>query len=398
MLNKFGMLVVVVVAFVLGCGGVKSPTPPETDVGVAVVDTSDAGDVQPEAVPVEPEDAAPEAAADDGDQEVLAAPVTINGPVKVTEPLTVERKQELCLAAIYALTPDWRLSTCDAMQADEENGDQRQARCRAQRAPLVKFADDICKAVIEETARFGIDDFLMPIAVMERESSIGRVNFDRESHVYRVQTDICKLFLSTSRIVRRESGRRAGTEKITWTYSDGANQQHQNTQMVIVESEDAGGLNINTCVAGETGLFQLLPTNYGNGRCVGFRQAGGRCDGQVLRGSREERREEVLADPILQVRLGVQELARHRDICPEADRGDWTKVVGTYNVGNCDYGEKWQEYTRKIIRHYLDACRGGFVSDPTGVPRMLADVWPDCARVQAVYDEQRDVEAASGRE
>ncbi len=365
------LVVLAVLAALAGCPGTQHPTSLDSDAGPAPADAgSQEASAEAAVALVVPQDVPP---VDASAKEVV--PAAPYAP-------TVEEKQAICLGALYALTPDWHLDACEVMQTDEENGDQRQARCRAQRAPLMKFATDICKTVVTETDRLGLD-LLLPIAVMERESSIGRVRFDRDARVFRVETDICKLYLSTSRIVAREPGRRPGTEKLTWTYSDGENRQHQNTQMIIVESEDAGGLHVNTCVAGETGLFQLLPQNYGNGKCIGLRTPGGRCDGQVLRGTREERREEVLDDPILQVKLGLQELVRHRGVCPEERRQFWPDWISVYNLGVCDPSrEKWAEYACKVLGHYLTACRLGYVvSAGSAVPEMLENVWPECRRV-----------------
>ncbi len=272
---------------------------------------------------------------------------------------------DLCRAAVYALSPELDPVICSKLSTAD-----RRTRCTEQRAPLQEFVSTVCTTVLEESARFDLDP-LMVLAVMERESSMGRVEYVRSQATYEVETDICSWFLSKTRIRSREPGRREGTERIAWTYGDDIN-----TQQVRVLEETDEGLRINTCVAGEEGLMQTVPREFRRGTVIA-------ATGETLDGSSADRREQVAEDPVLQVRLGCHSLAAHRNLCPESDRRDAWLWLPTYNIGRCDPdSEKWVEYLGKIRRHYLDACEG-YVPDESGLPRLIRDLWPECERVES---------------
>jgi hypothetical protein len=384
MVSKFGMLVVVVAAFVLGCGGVKSPTPPETDVGVAVEDTPDAGVDQPEVVP-EPEDAVPEATADDGDQQEEVVVLQT-----LAEKFVAAGGQKLCLAMVAALNPDWRMDTCRNAQPGP-NGEDRKTECENQRRPLAQFAEDVCKTVIEESLRLDLDPGMV-LAVIERESSFGRASWSQQDRAYEVQTDVCHLTLPLSRIVERKPGRRAGTETMTWIFGSqapNAGAVARNRQPVIVESETDTEVVLNTCAAGERGIMQTTSRElHVAGDAIG------------MTGTMAQRGAALEADPILQVRLGCQALAEHRALLPVDQQTVWPNWIHSYNTGTVSVTDHGREYRNKIIRHYLAACRGWMLtdeSDPTSV-KNVEDVWTECGWLEEMYNEMRDIEAASGRE
>jgi hypothetical protein len=300
-------------------------------------------------------------------ESVKAAPAEVK-----SAPAPVD-KMAICLAAADALNPDWRLDACDNMSDDPADG-QRISRCRAQRAPLRKFANDICKTVVEESERFGFD-VLLPLAVMERESSMGRVYFDDDSHTYHVNTNVCELPLAANRIVSRQPGPKPGTDLMMWTYGD---DHAVNRQVVRVVSEDGtGGVTVNTCVAGEEGTFQSTAREFRSGLVV-------QATGQRLTGDAAHRREEVRSDPVLQVQLGCQALAEHRDICPENLRSNQWDWISVYNIGRCDpTSQHGHDYTLKVIGHYRDACAHGYIKDAAGIQRPIEYFWPGCADAEA---------------
>jgi hypothetical protein len=272
---------------------------------------------------------------------------------------------DLCRAAVYALSPELDPAVCEGLAED------RRDRCREQREPLQTFVTSVCTAVLDESKRLDLDPLLV-LAVIERESSMGRVEFDTSKASYEVETDICSWFLSKTRIRTREPGRREGTERISWVYGD---DQRVNTQQVRVLEETDEGLRIDTCVAGEAGIMQTIPREWRSGTVI-------EATGDRLTGSTAQRRAQVISDPALQVRLGCQALAEHRDLCPETLRGAWTSWIFSYNLGKCDpTSSKAHEYLGKIRRHYLDACEG-YVPDESGLPKLIRDLWPECERVE----------------
>lgn len=424
---------------IAGCSPrVQSPRGNDGDAGQPPVPIADVAPDTKEGVPEAVSDAEPIDAAVPEDveaEEETAVPPTLAEQFVAADGAG---GMKLCTAMVYALSPDWNMNAC-ANMAEDETG--RQARCYRQREPLKKFTEDVCRIVIEESLRLDLDPVL-PIAVMERESSIGRVHFDSSTRTYEVQTDVCTLSLTPNRIVKREclSGQTRcgqtcfdlssdtrhcgdcsnrcneglvcasgaclvdcpsmdqtecngtcrvlrryqscpprkpdGTEYITWTYGDDARQNRQ--RVIVVSESENGALDLNTCAAGETGLFQLLPSNYRAGTVV-------TATGERL-SNRTARREAVLDDPILQVRLGCQELARHRDLCPADQHTMWTTWISAYNLGSCDRTlEQWQEYLTKILGHYRDACDGWFRSEDGGTV-YVRDLWPECAHIRAILD------------
>lgn len=299
------------------------------------------------------------------------------------EPQTTAQKfvaaggQQLCLAMVHALNPDWRLDTCKDAQPGP-NGEDRRAECENQRRPLVKFAEDVCKVVIEESLRLDLDPGMV-LAVIERESSFGRASWDRQDRRYEVQTNICELTLPKSRIVDRQPGRREGTELMTWTYGDRApraGQVARNRQPVIVVSEDDERIVLNTCAAGEVGIMQTIPREFRAGTVV-------EATGEVLAGSSVERRRTVETDPVLQVRLGCQAIASHRDDVPVDMRNDWRNWLFAYNTGSPNPTDHGREYVAKIVRHYVQACRAWMQTDPADPMSIVdvEDVWPECSRL-----------------
>lgn len=296
-------------------------------------------------------------------------------PKTVAEKFVEAGGQKLCVAMVFALNPDWRMDACRA-SSDQERRDA----CENQRRPLAKFAEDVCLAVIEESLRLDLDPGLV-LAVIERESSFGRVQWNQQYRAYEVQTDVCKLTLPKSRIVARAPGRRAGTELMTWTYGSqapNAGSVARNRQPVRVLSEDDERVTINTCVAGEAGIMQTVPREWRSGTVIG-------ATGERLEGTESERRARVEADPVLQVRLGCQALAEHRAMVPSEQQIDWLDWIHVYNTGNVMRGDHGRGYAMKIVRHYLDACRGWFApddNDPLSV-RDVEDIWPECRRLKS---------------
>lgn len=327
-------------------------------------------------------------------------------------PLTIAQKfaaadgqggQKLCLGMFYALSPEWDVSICRRAAADEGSYE----RCERQRRPLTQLAEKICKTVIEESLALNLDPGLA-LADGEREASWGRVRFNVDSRLYQVDWDICKMFLSTNRIVDMDCAQEhsinecrwtsippdmvAGvSEKLMWTWAE----DRVNVQTVKILGVEAGGLRIDTCAHGEAGAYQNLLNDYSGRRGLAL----------GLRGNAEERRRQLLADPVAQIRLGLREIARHRDICPEAVPERFETYLGTYNVGRCRQAletavaesetpaerarwqgllDKWIEYTTKVLRHYQDSCRHSWFNDAGGSLIMVRDAWPECARVDSV--------------
>mgnify|MGYP001559567807 CR=1 FL=1 len=241
---------------------------------------------------------------------------------------------KLCEAFVKAMSPEWGLDLC-AQKVDPVNRQQ----CVDSRKPLLEFATQICVPIVEDSLHFNVDPGMI-VAVYENESNLGRVRFNRWTKTYWIGTDIRPP-----------------------AYRD----------------------------AGETGLPQLLPPNYRSGTCVGPLNIDGSCNGEVLRGTQFDRRAMLIEHPEWQVRLGVREIAKHRDICVAySDRVEvedfWT-FIGMYNTGKCKQDprvnwSRWVRYTLRVMRHYLTACTTGRFVTEDRTEHTIAEVWDECARVQ----------------
>lgn len=363
--------------FVTGCSAhVQNPRGNDEDGGqppILVTVSEDAGSDAIEAPDaVTAEEVSVEVVAETEEEVEVASPQTL------AEKFVAAGGQKLCLAMVHALNPDWRMDACLGIQPGL-NGEDRKTECENQRRPLIKFAEDVCTTVIAESLRLDLDPGLV-LSVIERESSFGRATWDSKTRAYEVQTDVCHLTLPKSRIVNRRPGRRTGTELITWTYgpqAPNAGRVARNSQPVIVEEENDDQVVLNTCAAGEGGIMQTTARE--------LRIAG---DAIGMTGTIARRRAIMETDPVLQVRLGCQALADHRDLVPEDRRGDWTQWIFVYNTGSITLTEHGRAYRGKIIRHYLAACRGWMQmdeADPMSI-RDVEDVWPECQRIEAAQD------------
>lgn len=357
--------------------GGSGPATAVADRDVAASDAvTDAGsEAEADAPVVEVQVEEPEATADVPTEEADAALPTL------AEKFVAAGGQKLCLAMVAQLNPDWKMDACKVIDGDEA----RKEACENQRRPLAKFADDVCRTVIEESLRLDLDPGMV-LSVIERESSFGRATWDRQARAYEVQTDVCHLTLPKSRIVARQPGRREGTELMTWTYGPQApvaGSVARNRQPVIVESEDDDQVVLNTCAAGERGIMQTTAREL---------RIGG--DAIGMTGSTAERGAALEADPVLQVRLGCQALSEHRGLMPPERQADWVGWISVYNTGLITQTDHGREYTTKIIRHYLAACKGWMQTDesnPASI-RDVEDVWPECQRLDAVLEALRGEE------
>jgi hypothetical protein len=350
------------------------------------VDGVDAGSEVEEALEAEVQEAVEEPLEVAEEAVEVGLPLPAEADLSVAEKFVAAGGQKLCLAMVYALNPDWRMDACRVAK-DGTDGTDRSAECENQRRPLVKFAEDVCKTVIEESLRLDLDPGMV-LAVIERESSFGRAQWDRQDRRYEVQTDICKLTLPLSRIVDRQPGRREGTEDMTWVYGPSApnpGEMARNHQPVRVVEETDDSITLNTCAAGEAGIMQTVPREFRAGTTI-------EATGEVLAGSSAAIRLRVEQDPVLQVRLGCQALAEHRALVSIAERSPWWMFLGTYNTGSIVRGEHWCSYTCKVMRHYSLACQDGWFSvDDTPLNiRVVQDAWLECGRVQAAYDDGWD--------
>jgi hypothetical protein len=318
------------------------------------------------------------------------------GPKTIAEQFVSAGGQKLCEAMIYALNPDWQVNSC----SHRATADQRE-RCQRRLGPIVRYTQDLCRVSIEMGLYYSMDP-VMGLSDMEQESSLGKRYYDREAYVYRINiTDLCTMFLSSSRINCGLTGyrkcetdrrlNRTGAKWACWTFGDNNRENCQGVYELAVED---GGVKIDTCLYGEFGVFQLLPANYRAGTVIAS-------TGEVLTGTKQEIERRLVHDVTLQIRLGYQELARHRDVAPESRREDWIDWLPIYNIGKdcrasggggCTDGQAqhWNVYLRNVTAHYLRACSGWFYAEDGFRVIQVKDVWPECERIKQIRDRLID--------
>jgi hypothetical protein len=244
---------------------------------------------------------------------------------------------KLCEAFVYAMSPEWGLSLCDK-KTDPVNRQE----CIDSRKPLLEYANLICVAIVEDSLHFEVDPGMI-VAAYENESNLGIMRWNR----------FTKAFFQ-------------GTDVRPPAYRD----------------------------AGETGIAQLLPPNYHRGTCVGPLNADGSCNGEILNQiTQYDRRAALIARPDWQARLGIREIAKHRDWCLEQypDKVDtelYETWIGMYNQGRCLQARnvlwtRWIRYALRVSKQYIIACDSTMTLED-GSTVLISSVWDECERVRKI--------------
>lgn len=325
-----------ILALVLGCSSTSSNVnaPPTADGSIDGDTVARVAPWKPSAEEIEVTDTVVVETTDSADASTTPeVAIVADEPKTISERFVAAGGVKLCEAFVIAMSPEWGLDLC-AQKVDPENRRQ----CEESRKPLLAFANQICVPIVEDSVHFNLDPGMI-VAVYENESNLGKVRFNRWTKQYWIGTDI-----------RPPANRDRG----------------------------------------ETGLPQLLPPNYRSGTCVGPLNADGSCNGEVLRGTQYDRRALLIEHPEWQARLGVREIAKHRDICVDySDRVEsedfWT-FVSMYNQGHCKQDPKvlwhrWIVYAMRVMKNYLRACESTMTLED-GTTRLISEVWDECERVE----------------
>lgn len=99
-----------------------------------------------------------------------------------------------------------------------------------------------------------------------------------------------------------------------------------------------------------------------------------------------DRRRAQMMDPQINIPLGCQEMAFHRDHF-RGNQAEWWRWIGAYNTGSYG-GEQAREYARRILGSYARYC-STLVKTAEGEQR-LREVWPGCEAAEAAWGRIRD--------
>lgn len=201
---------------------------------------------------------------------------------------------------------------------------------------VIQYVNELCTNIIIESVLNPIDMMLV-LSVIQRESNFGRLYY---KNGWNISMDVCHDTVHKDLIKAGPEWSRYGS----WIFR---NNRYQFP--IIIESISNDIANINRCVAGEAGIFQLIPSDYRRDRIVP------RSD-FAFNGNLQQRRTMVNTNLEVSVKIGIEELIRHRNI-NNISNGRWWRWIGTYNTGQIHRGRQWGIYSRKICRNYQKICK-----------------------------------------
>lgn len=261
--------------------------------------------------------------------------------------VTFEAKQlieqeEFCYNGVYLLRNDWLTSFCDPL------GLEAKKECIEQRMATRGYVKELCLFVVRESFYRNFDPLLV-ISIIKNESDFGTIK-ERNDHSYYVSQNVCERSIKKRNVVNIENNCRQ-RRAMRVTFKSG------NSICVRIISEDDKGYTINSCLSGEAGVLQIISPNYYAGRII---PETNETIPDVLMG---DRRAFINDNLEASIKIGIDELIRHRNIFPERDHALFFNWIAAYNVGGTDKErDQWRKYTRKIFNNYEILCSNDDIS------------------------------------
>lgn len=259
------------------------------------------------------------------------------------------------LMSVLALRPEYRPEAC----AREFSSEANRAACESKQEEGHAWATEVAGWWGEEALRWGFlapFDMVWLVADAAQESGLQR-------------GEICLRSLRHDRVVSRTEleparGDVPARYEMCWTYAG----DRRNCQRVYLVAEDEERVYLDTCAAGEVGIYQLMSNQIpgrsetdqnGDGEITradgGYRLPWGGALSTVLSVRRAEAR-----DWRVGIHLGLRTLASERTRCcadPEAGpdcAASWS-WLGAHKMGQCwsDGGEAYVERVRAKTEQVL---------------------------------------------
>lgn len=252
--------------------------------------------------------------------------------------IETNKQIELCIEGIYSLKEEWHNSFCDSL------GISAKERCLDERKIIPEYQSELCRYIVYENQRTQFNDILLILSVIKNESDFGKIIKTKDG--YSVTQDVCEQVIRRSNVSEIEDNcRRNNARRITFISSG-------NKICVYILSESQRYYTINTCVAHEAGLLQLISSDYFAGRIIPGTSI------SIPEGNREFRRSFINENLDYSIRIGIEELIEHRNIFDHpSDREKWYLWIGTYNTGDTYRRGQWMNYSIRILKNYIKLCQ-----------------------------------------
>jgi hypothetical protein len=236
----------------------------------------------------------------------------------------------ICQKAVVVLKPEWNPSFCDPLL-----GNKKIECIDAIKTSVPQFIDQFCSLLVDETFRTNFD-LLLAISVAKNESNFGVIRENTQDTDY--------VAMNTNFVTLKMKDVQEILNSKTILLKNGR------TVHAKVLNSDLRHVNIDTGLAGEAGLFQLITPNYNAGRPIPGTSR------TIPDGSVADRRLFMINDMEANIKIGIEELIRHRDIFPKNERTYFWYWIGCYNTGSMHRVGQWLYYSRRILKQYATMC------------------------------------------
>jgi hypothetical protein len=258
---------------------------------------------------------------------------------------TLQERANLCFEGVYELKKEWKNEFCDSLLGDAKED------CLNQRKNIPNYIEEFCSILSYETLINNFD-MLLVMAVIKNESNFGIIKKGDDGN-YFVSQDVCEREIKKSNVkdLSSDGCRRENAHRITFVSSG-------NNICAYILEETNKHYRINTCLAGEAGVLQLITPNYYAGRIIP-----GTNGSTIPDVSTSERRKFINDNLLASIKIGIEELIRHRDIFPEHERDKFWKFIGSYNTGGRERHGQWLNYTIRVLKNYVLLCDNNLINE-----------------------------------
>jgi len=247
----------------------------------------------------------------------------------------ITRQKELCMKGVYNLKNEWKNEFCDVLRGNAKEN------CLKERKSVPAFIDEMCTEIVVESLIVNFDPLLV-IAIIKNESNFGIIKKSLGEH--QVSMNVCEQQIAKNKVseILESKCKREKAKKMIFTSG--------RKLCVYILREEERYYTVDTCIAGEAGPLQLITANYYRGRSIP------RTNETIEGDTQNERRTFINENMRAAIRIGIEELAIHRDVFPEKERIFWGDWIGCYNTGGTTRRGKWMLYATRVLKNYAQLC------------------------------------------